>query len=412
MTRIDLRSNATRVAASVIILGLVLAGHAFGQLSSLPDQPSWTTNPLWKYFAYGPGNGQVNLNGTEPVYFQFLGTQSGTVADALGCEWNESYDSPPTWYEYNNGWGIVPVGSTVERGGGAMANMYYPAETFRGVQYLAEFSNGTYLDPGVSYSGYPPQGYFNQVGAMFYSSNKCFAGTTEYGFSYAYNYNPSGVSDPIGGIVGSYGEVIEFYFGINNNCPYDGSTLPNSPANGTMACFTGQPVAADYDLGCGAAVFFSLGPDSDTGFPNPWWYYQSWIFQNTAAPAPDTDDYQIAAQIVDPYDGKIVWQCVADPLDYPGTTSQPNPDPARRIPTWRSCSSVSGITSTITSTNYACLTQGTTNFQNFPTQQLYSQPPTAASYLDTGLVSNNVTDPWNGSGGTTALMVSHVYTGH
>jgi len=376
VSRIGERNTSARSITWAIIPGLLLVGQA--ALGQFPAPPSWTVVPQTQYFDYGPGNGQANLNGTQPPYnYNFVGSNPPQVDDQLGCTWNTSdLTPPPYWYQFV-GWNPLlqeytwsPLSGPVMRGGNgapaAVGSWYQPSQTFRGIKVIASFVPGDFLSSP-----------FGESAAIYYSQNKCFGGDQEYGFSYSPDVGP-----PVGGMSGNY-EVVSFYFSQYTNCP-TGQLITGADwcALGTLEQSPATGVGHNSVAGCGAQVGFLLPPNPSHG--NYWYNFTAWAYNAGTSGSPH---YQIAAQVTDAYTGAMAWQIIADP--------------ANKTTTWSSVSPAGSLTY---QDNYNC----PSSYTPFNTGQLLS----ASGGIVVGISSNGDTDPWNTSSGTVAMTSTFVYTGN
>ena len=208
-----------------------------------------------------------------------------------GVTWNESYDSPPYWYYdggaiTNNQYELLS--GPILRGEPAIGSVYQSASqqvSGSGVQ-LKGFAAMAAWDPHVYTS--PP----NLIGAIYFATDSCYSGDTEYGFAHYNNFNPP---------------VDQFYFYEYSNCSTP-SGLPDS-----YGCYATESQTQAQPQ-CSAAVNLpTLAPNSKG---NNWYLWYAYVDRNPAPPA-GNGHFVFKAGLLDPYTRGSAWSCIGDPLGSP-----------------------------------------------------------------------------------------------
>lgn len=130
------------------------------------------------------------------------------------------------------------------------------------------------------------------IGALYFSTDSCYSGDTEYGFAH-YNY-----FDP---------PVDQFYFYQYSNC------APPSSQPGSYSCYlTASQIRPQAQ--CSAAVNLpTLAPNSEG---TNWYLWYAYIDRNPLPPI-GNGHWIFKAGVVDPYTRISAWSCVGDALASP-----------------------------------------------------------------------------------------------
>lgn len=214
--------------------------------------------PLYFHYFNGPSQSQPPANG--PYTFYFPNPASGApIPDQFGCTWQEY--APP--YFFSNGT-LLPPNTVIEKESPAVGTVYLTgageSNAIRGMGFTGQFTSG--ISPNQSHN----------IASVFYSTNDCYAGTLEYGFSYDY-----------------FAGAADFYLENNANCPA-GSCFDDSA--GTVAvsdCSMGFTLPA-LPLGKGSQAD---GRNSNGGYD---WNYRAVAYY-------EHDFYRVRVEALDPYDG-------------------------------------------------------------------------------------------------------------
>lgn len=263
-----------------------------------PRQPDLPKSNLWNFFmpvqvtSSTPGwtIGQYGIGGLyDTFYYEPAYTLGGSVAG--GCSWNATYDSPPFWFYdggpvTNNQYALL--GGPILRGSAAIGSVYQSASqqvSGSGIQ-VNGFGAMAAWDAHVYTS--PPY----LIGAMYFATDSCYSGDTEYGFAHYNYYDPP---------------VDQFYFYQYSNC----ATPSGQP--GSYACYLTESQTEPQSQ-CSAAVNLpTLAPNSRG---NNWYFWYAYIDRNPIPPNGD-GDWVIKAGVLDPYTRNPAWSCVGDPLGSP-----------------------------------------------------------------------------------------------
>jgi hypothetical protein len=260
-----------------------------------PLQPLLPTSGIWNFFmpvqvtSQTPGwtVGEYDIQGlVDSFYHEPNYTTGGTVAG--GCTWNASYDSPPYWY-YENG----PItnnqyeilSGAILRNAAAIGSVY---------QSASQQVSGT----GVRLDGFGAMAAWDQhvytsapfvTGAIYWASDSCYSGDTEYGFAHYNYYNPP---------------LDQFYFYKYSNC----SAPSGQP--GSYSCYLTKS-AAEPQPQCSAAVNLPTLALNSKG--NNWYLWYANVDQNPVPPN-GNGHWVFSAGVLDPYTLNAAWSCIADPL--------------------------------------------------------------------------------------------------
>lgn len=193
-------------------------------------EPVWTAISMPYFFDYSTVQ-QSSQAGSGPYNLQFPANPSPTY-DSLGCYWNSYAGSPtgntasgsnpnpptaPYWY----------TGGTENSGpivryldvGVAYEDPVYVDTAVKGISFLGSIASG-----GVSGGSYgPPEG------AVYWSSDPCADGTTEYGFQFPFNNGAT-----------SY----QFYYSYWSNCVPGSTCYENNGSTPVLACGSGFTIPA------------------------------------------------------------------------------------------------------------------------------------------------------------------------
>ena len=268
---------------------------SYGPDGSQPDLPSgglWnfymplqvtSSTPGWTTGEYGIG-GLLDTFYEEPAY-----TAGGTVAG--GCSWNLGYDSPPYWYYdggdvTNNQYEILSgailrseasIGSVYQSATQQVPGTGIPIDGFAAV---ASWDANVYTSPPYL------------IGAIYFATDSCYSGDTEYGFAHYNYYSPA---------------VDQFYFYQYSNC-----SAPSGAA-GSYSCYLTE-TQTEPQPQCSAAVNVPTMAPNSKG--TNWYFWYAYIARN---PAPPTGNGHLVfkAGITDPYTMASAWSCTGDPLGSP-----------------------------------------------------------------------------------------------
>ena len=263
-----------------------------------PQQPLLPSTGFWNFdmplqvTSATPGwtTGEYGIGGLpDTFYYQPNFTTGGTVAG--GCSWNLDYDSPPYWYfdggtATNNQYEILS--GPILRSQAAIGSVYQssPAQVAGTGLPLAGFAAIARWNPHV-YTSAP-----FLVGALYFATDSCYSGDTEYGFAHYNYYNPA---------------VNQFYFYNYSNCSAP-SGLP-----GSYSCYL-TAAQSDPQPQCSAAVDLpALAPNSQG---TEWYFWYAYINRNRLPPN-GNGHWVFNAGLLDPYTLEPAWSCVGDPLESP-----------------------------------------------------------------------------------------------
>ena len=263
-----------------------------------PQQPALPAPGIWDFYmplkvtSSTPGwtVGEYGIGGLLDTFYDEPGyTTGGTVAG--GCSWNQNYDAPPYWYF--DGGAITDnqyeiLSGPILRNEAAIGSVYQSATqqvTGSGIP-LAGFAAMAKFSPHI-YTSAP---YL--ISTVYFASNSCYSGDTEYGFAHYNYYNPS---------------VNQFYFYNYSNC-----SAPSGQA-GSYGCYLAEN-QTEPQAQCSAAVDLpTLAPNSKG---TDWYFWYVYIDQNPVPPE-GNGDWVFTAGVLDPYTFDSMWSCVGDPLASP-----------------------------------------------------------------------------------------------
>jgi hypothetical protein len=263
-----------------------------------PQQPSLPTSNIWNFYmpvqvtseTLGWTTGEYGIGGLyDTFYYEPSYTTGGSVAG--GCSWNLTYDSPPYWYydggaTTNNQYELLS--GPILRGEAAIGSVYQSASqqvSGSGVQLsgfaaIAEWDSHVYTSPP------------NLIGAIYFATDSCYSGDTEYGFAHYNNFDPP---------------VDQFYFYQYSNC-----AAPSGQA-GSYGCYLTESQTQEQPQ-CSAAVNLpTLAPNSKG---TNWYFWYAYVDRN---PEPPTGNghFVFKASVLDPYTHASAWSCMGDPLESP-----------------------------------------------------------------------------------------------
>jgi len=279
----------TPVSSSGVQFNIAFSPANYGEgYAFRPAPPAWNTVMPNHYELYGnepAGQPSLPASGSlfgQSQYWELLmpgaSLSSGTQNDVFGCDYNASYDSPPTWYT-DYGEKTIPAGTPIGRGyiGGNGTDYQMALEPVSG---SGTATRGFNIWGGYSITTAAPAQYTCSTcaylnGGLYFDTNICSTGGSEFGFGHNY-----------------YEAEDYFYYSlINDNCP-------GAPTSSTeVACYTGL----DGTLLTNSQVNgtpFSL-PHNHSGYYD--FYWEAWIEQ---APsylcASGVACYAFGAQVLDP----------------------------------------------------------------------------------------------------------------
>lgn len=263
-----------------------------------PRQPNLPASNVWNFYmpiqvtSETPGwtTGEYGIGGlVDTFYYQPSYTTGGSVAG--GCSWNLSYDAPPYWY-YNGGETTNNqyelLGGPILRSEGAIGSVYQSASqqvSGSGIQ-LGGFAAIAAWDSHVYTS--PPY----LIGAIYFATDSCYSGDTEYGFAHYNNFSPA---------------VDQFYFYQYSNC-----SAPSGLSD-SYSCYLTES-QTDAQPQCSAAVNLPTVAPNSKG--TNWYFWYAYVDRN---PLPPTGNGHLVfkAGLLDPYTQDSAWSCVGDPLGSP-----------------------------------------------------------------------------------------------
>lgn len=263
-----------------------------------PQQPDLPAANVWNFYmplevtSETPGwtTGEYGISGLyDTFYDQPNYTTGGSVAG--GCSWNETYDSPPYWYYdggsiTNNQYEILS--GPILRSQAVIGTVYQSAS-----QQVS--GSGLQSDGFAAVAAWDSHAYTSPpylIGAIYFATDSCYSGDTEYGFAHYNYYDPP---------------VDQFYFYKYSNCG-----APSGQA-GSYSCYLTQD-QTQGQAQCSAAVNLpTLAPNSKG---NNWYFWYAFIDQN---PLPPTGNghWVFKAGLLDPYTQAPAWSCAGDPLGSP-----------------------------------------------------------------------------------------------
>jgi hypothetical protein len=317
--------------------------YSYGAAANQPELP---TDGVWNFYmplqvtSTTPGwtTGEYGIKGVpDAFYVEPAYTSAGQYAG--GCSWNQSYDAPPAW--------VYDGGQTTDNVYKELSGPILRAEAVIGSVYQSASQqvsgSGQPLNGFAAAAEWNPDFYTSapyMIGAIYFATNSCYSGDTEYGFAHYNYYDPP---------------VDQFYFSTYSNC-----SAPSGTA-GSYACVLTDDGKHTGVGQCEAGVNLpTLQPNSKG---NNWYFWYAYVSQNSS-----NGHYEFTAAVEDPYTKDAVWSCVGDPLGSPIF-------PVATCPQTES-------------TNYTC-PGGQENGEPFPTEQLYG----ALGSVTVGIVNASNTPP-------------------
>ncbi len=263
-----------------------------------PNQPLLPTAGMYNFYnpiqvsPQTPGwlTGEYDIGGLVDTFYNApYFTTGGTLAGS--CSWNEPYDAPPYWY-YDGG---ATTGNEYE----ILTGSILRSEAAIGSVYQS--ATQQVIGSGIPMSGFAAMARWNPhvytsppylIGAIYFATDSCYSGDTEYGFAHYNYYNPP---------------VNQFYFYNYSNC----SAPSGQP--GSYACYL-TPELTQPQPQCSAAVNLPTLAANSKG--TDWYLWYAYINQDPAPPAGD-GHWVFKAGLLDPYTGGSAWSCTGDPLNSP-----------------------------------------------------------------------------------------------
>jgi hypothetical protein len=285
-------------------------------LATIAHSQTWNAvslGPVYDYWGGSPGIASPQSSSSAfpfNLYFQTSISPPGT-ADVYGCQWNSramtpttptngsapnAYAPPYPWWYYKEPATGYQLSGPIDRGGIAQVGAGYTATApnIKGISFKAHTPMGTgWINGG------------NPGASVFWESDNCADGDTEYGWTIGQGRNNQNMAV----------QTTVFYYSYWSNC---GDPV-NDPNTYVDSCW-----ALDYVPGfgviwagvvqCGGGITLPTLPANSNGY-----YYDAYPYFNSLH-----GTWFFKAQVRDGWSGSAVQTCDVDPSNGSNTSCWPN----------------------------------------------------------------------------------------